>query len=350
MRVHFGGPDKPAGTLARLIGSRIDLVPAGGEIHWITYYFGNEELALELLAASRRGVRVRATIDASPRRPKVNARVSRMLGGAQGLADGFVALRHLLPCHVHEKLYYFSHPRPTVFAGSFNPSRDAADPPDLVRDIGDQDRGHNFLVEITDPAAVSFLCAHMNHMHVHPHGVLEQFGEALNATFASSDLGIAFYPRRKTGIHLDALRLPGIERVRIASSHFRDRSVARQLARLAAKGVQVEVLAHATARRVPGRIERLAVSAGIGFVRYARNDDLPMHNKFMLLEGRRLRAALFGSFNLTLTSRWLNHEVLMQSGDPEVFAAFDARWHEMMAETQAPQTLPAPREHPDGEV
>jgi len=48
-----------------------------------------------------------------------------------------------------------------------------------------------------------------------------------------------------------------------------------------------------------------------------------------------MRSALFGSFNLTLTSRWLNHEVLMLSSEPELFAAFDARWNEMMAEVES---------------
>ena len=57
-----------------------------------------------------------------------------------------------------------------------------------------------------------------------------------------------------------------------------------------------------------------------------------MHNKFMLLESATETSVLFGSFNLTRTSRWLNHEVLMRSGNLELVAAFSRRWHEMLAE------------------
>jgi phosphatidylserine/phosphatidylglycerophosphate/cardiolipin synthase-like enzyme len=108
--------------------------------------------------------------------------------------------------------------------------------------------------------------------------------------------------------------------------------MARLLAELARKGAKIEVLAHDTLRRVPERVERTLRSAGITFIRYAHPEGLPMHNKFVLLEDKSKRSILFGSFNLTKTSKWLNHEILAQSHDPDLFSAFAGRWDEMIAE------------------
>jgi phosphatidylserine/phosphatidylglycerophosphate/cardiolipin synthase-like enzyme len=333
MRVQFGGPDKPAGALASLLNECIENVPAGGEIHWITYYFGNLGLAQSLLAASRRGVRVYVDVDAHPRRPQVNKEVIRCLREFGSGSDARVReLKHIVPCHVHEKLYYFSHPRPVVYAGSYNPSCGEKDPPELVEDIGDQDRGHNFLVEIGEAAAVSFIRNHMQAMHRLPHGPLERFKDHLNAEHHSSELSIWLYPRRRSSPHIDVLNDRSLTRIRVAASHFRDPTIAHALGRLAAGGSIVEVLCHESLRRVPEAVERLLSASGVHCVRYRHAEGLPMHNKFMLLEGRSEVSVLFGSLNLTRTSRWLNHEVLMKTSHHSLLAAFLQRWKEMFAE------------------
>jgi len=265
----------------------------------------------------------------------VNAEVLRLLSGKAGLAEGLRAVRHVLPCHVHEKLYFFSHPVPVFYLGSYNPSRGAHDSPELLGDIGDQDRGHNFLVEIADGPPVAFLRAHLHAMHHHRHGMFERFGSDLNAVYQSSDLAIWLFPRRSSDVVPEALRRAAVDRIRIAASHFRDGSMARLLAKLAGRGARIEILAHDTLRRVPQRVERTLRSAGIAFTRYAHAEGLPMHNKFMLLEGKSKRSTLFGSFNLTRTSKWLNHEILLESHDPGLYSAFASRWEEMIAQAAA---------------
>ena len=333
MRVYFGGPDKPVAALAQLLLTCIEDVPPGGEIHWITYYFGNLQLAQALLAASRRGVKVAVVVDARPRRSEVNRCVIELLHGLGGVPNwGLRALRHVLPCHVHEKLYYFSHPHRAVYVGSYNPSRSADDPAALVEDIGDQDRGHNFLVEITDESAVSFLRNHMQAMQELSHDPLERLRRHSNAEYSSAPLSIWLYPRRRTTPHVEALKDQNLRIVRVAASHFRDPKIARGLARRAAAGAQVEVICHDSLRRVPPHIEHLLLSGGVRFMRYRHDDGLPMHNKFMLLEADGHTSVLFGSFNLTRTSRWLNHEILMKSSNSDLVAAFSLRWHEMHAE------------------
>ncbi|HTN95429.1 MAG TPA: phospholipase D-like domain-containing protein, partial [Nordella sp.] len=129
-------------------------------------------------------------------------------------------------------------------------------------------------------------------------------------------------------------------RIRIAASHFRDRSIARLLGRQVKDGASITVIAHDTLRRVPKRIEEFATAQGLDFIRYAHPQGLPMHCKFMLLEAEGVRRVLFGSMNLTLTSRYLNNELLVVLDDaPDIFAAFAARFAHMLAETRQFSTL-----------
>lgn len=93
---------------------------------------------------------MRVCIEGHPRRRHANQRViSRLADSFSGIGSGLSVSRHLLPLHLHSKIYCFSHPRPTAFVGSFNPSGNDPEDLELIADIGDQDRGHNMLVEVT---------------------------------------------------------------------------------------------------------------------------------------------------------------------------------------------------------
>ena len=145
--VHFGGPDMPAYRLRDLLEERIAAVPSGGAIDWVTYYFRDRRLAEALIQAQHRGVKVTVTLERSPRTASANKMVEAMLSGENGLGAGFRSLslpRVPTPVgivwkpHLHEKLYCFSHPKPTAFIGSFNPSGDSPeDQPEILREIGE---------------------------------------------------------------------------------------------------------------------------------------------------------------------------------------------------------------------
>lgn len=333
MRVHWGGPDCPPGALRDLLEERIDAVPGGGEIRWVTYYFRDQGLASALIRARRRGVTVAVAADARPRLAAANEPVRRRLEAPEGLGAGFRSVGHDLPVHLHEKLYYFSHPRPAVLLGSFNPSGTTPEDETVVREIGDQDRGHNLLVEATLPRLVSGLAEHASAIHRKPHGLLERFDSEYNQSLETGDASVYFFPRRSNDVAIRLLREIGSGgSVRIAASHFRDMAVARTLCALARAGVRAEIIAHDTARRVPIRIENACRASGISFRRYVHPEGLPMHCKFALLEAGDVRRLLFGSMNLTRTSRFLNHEILAVSTDARLFAAFRERWDSMAAE------------------
>ena len=329
--LHFGGPDLPARVLRDLLQQRIDAVPAGGSIDWMTYYFRDEALADALVRAHRRGVAVRLCLEKCPRHRLANDPVIRLLGDSHlGLGPGLVAVGHLLPLHLHTKLYAFSHPVPTAFVGSFNPSGNDPEDPRVVADIGDQDRGHNLLVELTDPPLVAALVQRVAKLHS-DNGAFRWRTEVAAAPIRSTNMEAWYFPLLHPNPLLNRFHTlgPGAT-LRIAASHVRDPFVLRKLAQLVRRKVEVTLLTGNTMRRTPRRADRYLVRHGIKVLRFADPTGLPMHGKFMLADNSGERWASFGSYNLTLTSRWLNHELLMFSADPQLWSQLDSRWSEML--------------------
>jgi len=331
---YFGGPDLPAGRLRDVLAQRVAAVPAGGEIDWVTYYFRDRPLAQELINARRRGVRVRVTLDSRPRTGHANNRVLVMLSGPDGLGQDLRALHHKpLPGlnwkpHLHEKLYCFSHPVPEALVGSFNPSGDDPEQePDIIHEILDQDRGHNFLVAIKDPNLVHGLVRHARHIQQCRHGFLERFDSAMNRPLSSGDTTIHFWPRIRPNPYSRLLQRFGSRAlVRVAASHIKGPGGVRDLVGLARRGARVEVLAENTHRRVPAKIESTLLRAGVKLMRFDHPEGLPMHNKFVLVEEGSERWTLFGSCNWTSRSRWLNHEIGVITSNRALFETFSQRW------------------------
>ncbi len=335
--VHFGGPDLPPRRLRDLLEERVQGVPPGGRIDWVTYYFRDRRLGEALLEARRRGVAVRLTLEGRPRTAHASDRVIARLAGPEGLGEGLRILRmwpvptppgKLRHAHLHEKLYCFSHPEPLALVGSFNPSGDdPEEDPAVIEEIRDQDRGHNLLVGFRDPHLVAGLRAHADWLRqTRTPGLLGAFARP-NRRLAAGGTEIHFLPG--IGRHPLLARLrelgPGA-RVRIAGSHVKGAGIVRALRDLARRVGAVELVAEDTERRVPARVEEDLRAAGIRFRRTADPAGLPMHNKFVLAEEGERRWVAFGSFNWTTRSFWINREILALSRDPDLFAAFDQRW------------------------
>ena len=331
--VHFGGPDMPAYRLRDLLAQRIAAVPSGGAIDWVTYYFRDRRLAEALLRAHRRGVKVTVTLEKDPRTTYANETVAAMLSGQGGLGSGFrsLSLRKIpIPFkpHLHEKLYCFSHPQPIAFIGSFNSSGDGfEDDRAIIDEIGDQDRGHNVLVGLADPLLVGRLVEHARLIHRARCLMLYRFSKNANQAVRGKDTEIHFWPRVRPHPVLQFLsRLGAKARIRIAASHMKGASVVKAIIELAYRGAAVEILAEPTLRRVPVEVEGMLTQAGISFRRVTHPEGLPMHNKFVLAEKGSQRWVMFGSFNWTDRSYWLNHEIGAISTNDQLFDAFARRW------------------------
>ena len=321
--IHYGGPDQPAGALRDLLKARIEAAPPGSEIIWATYYFRDQDLAQALVAAQRRGVRVRVRIEGKPRRERANDDVIATLRG--GLGDG-LRIHRSWPWsgHLHAKVYAFSGPRPEVLIGSFNPSGDAAPNPALIADIGDQDRGENLLVSFRDPQAAAALRRQAERLWLGKSG---RFGLPENRAVNLKSVRLYYFPRLRPDVVERRLgRLGPGDRVQAAISHMDDGPFARELADAARRGAEVDLVVHDTTRRVPDAVVRELSEAGAHVRRYCTPDGLPMHAKFVLMDRGGERSAWFGSLNYTIKSRLLNAEILARSTDPTVVGDLETRY------------------------
>lgn len=340
----FGGPDLPSGRLRDLLAEHIQAVPAGGSIDWITYYFRDRRLAELLLQAHRRKVKVTVTLEGNPHVPHANSAVIAMLSGAQGLGEGLRVLdlppimqipagKRVNP-NLHEKLYCFSHPTPVAFIGSFNPSGDdSEESPEIIDIIGDHNRAHNVLVGIMEPVLVEGLLNHARWVHGTQHGTLKRFFAKGNRTLCGRNTEIHFLPRAQShAVALFLRRFGDGARIRIAASHLNGISSINTLSKLARRGASVEILAESTLRRVSLKAERLLIEAGAAFRRVTHPDNLPMHNKFMLVEQNQQRWIVFGSYNWSTKSFWINQEICVISRDAQLFKTFADRWEVIEAQ------------------
>ncbi len=336
--IHFGGPDQPASRLRDLLAERIEAVPAGGAIDWVTYYFRDRRLAEQLLRAHRRNVNVTVTLEGNPHIPHANREVVSMLAGEQGLGKRFrtVCLPPRVPMpgrkmgnpNLHEKLYCFSHPKPVAFVGSFNPSGDdPEDRPDIIHEIGDHNRAHNVLVGISEPALVDGLVNHARWIHRARHRIFEPFFADGNRTLKGMNTEIHFLPRAQSHAAASFLgRFGNGARIRVAASHLNGTTSIKTMLRLARRGATLEILAEPTLRRVSLKAERKLTEAGIPFRRVTHPESLPMHNKFVLVEQNNQRWVVFGSYNWSTLSFWINQEICAISSQPQLFEAFAERW------------------------
>jgi len=343
--IFFGGGDRRPRILRDLLDERIKAVPAGGSIDWVTYYFRDRGLAESLLAAKRRGVRVTVTIEKNPRTSHANDAVSKMLAGKQGLGMGFRSLSLSLLSsrfrlgwepHLHEKLYCFSHPQPVAFLGSYNPSGDQPEEyPEIIREIGDQNRGYNFLVGLMEPQTVRQLIAHARYLHRAKANSSQRFCISNNLQLQTKKGRIFFLPRLLPHPAMQFLNSLGPDcSLKFVISHLKGPTMARKLAKLAGKGLKVEILADSTLRRVPESVEKIIRNAGISFQRLGGDSGLPMHDKFILIDGIKQQWVIFGSFNWTARSWWLNQEIGMISSDSGLYKAFASRWEELTARSE----------------
>jgi len=236
--------------------------------------------------------------------------------------------------NLHEKLYCFSHPKPIAFIGSFNPSgNDPEERPDVIRKIGDHNRAHNVLVGISEPALVDGLVKHARWIHRARHRIFEPFFGNGNRALRGTNTEIHFLPRARTHAAGHFLRRFGEgARIRVAASHLNGTTAVRTMLKISRRGASLEILAEPTLRRVPLKTEKKLTAAGIPFRRVTHAENVPMHNKFVLVEQKNRRWAIFGSYNWSTLSFWINQEICAISSEPKLFEAFAERWEILEAQ------------------
>ena len=324
--LHLGGPGERAGALRDLLAQRIRAVPSGGRIAWITYYFRDRGLAQDLIAAHARGVDVRVLLERRTRTRGANHAVIALLRAALGerlqLVDRSLALR------IHAKLYLFSGEQPCALVGSFNPSGDAEElEPEVIAEIGDQDRAFNALVSLSDASLVAWLFGEAARLRPSHFARLGRLPRLRVGSWSGGGDSFWFLPRAGVSPLLERIAELGAgARVRLAVSHLSGRIALGSLSALAARGVRVEALAESTERRVPRALEAKLRAAGVRFTRVEPSERVPMHAKFTLIEERGEREVFFGSANWSDRSFRRNFEVLARSRDAALFDGFASYW------------------------
>ncbi len=89
------------------------------------------------------------------------------------------------------------------------------------------------------------------------HGPWERYLPQNNKVLSSGNTRILFFPRSKWADFDDLF--DGLEAgnsLRIAVSHLNDRGICKRLFALSRRGVQIEIIAHDTQRRVPSWVEK----------------------------------------------------------------------------------------------
>ena len=284
-------------------------------------------------------------VEGAPRKRKANKAVARELGQRTGIGFGFHKFKppkwlgEAKPKpHLRSKIYVFSHPEPHVLIGSFNPSGNGVDDdPKIIEAIGDQDQGHNLLVEIHDRVIVKAMRRQVSRLRWLGWHALARNHPEHQRVFAGDDIRAWIFPRRRPGAIEPLFTMLGEgDRLRVAMSHIKTEHGLDLLCGAAKRGVQLHVILHHTHRRAPIETEDALRKAGADVLRYRHPLELPMHAKFMLMDrpsdpGSRVYST-YGSLNLNERSLLINHEVFVQDHCRDVFAQLEDRWNLIEAE------------------
>jgi phosphatidylserine/phosphatidylglycerophosphate/cardiolipin synthase-like enzyme len=268
-------------------------------------------------------------VEPNPRLTGANDRALSLLK-EHGLAGG-LRLRSRLGRvgQLHSKAYVFSHAQ-IALVGSFNPSSNGTSDDEALSEIGDQDRGYNLLLCLHEPELVSALRDYIAWLGSAGANPLDRFRRRLNRPAVSAATSLYFYPRIRTQlVEADIARLEKGDRIRAAVSHMKAGTFIAALQAARAKGVEVDLFAHSTERRVPSKLVKALTSRGISITRVGDCERIPMHNKFVVLSRSGRHHAWLGSYNYNAKSRWLNDELLIRTEDDEIVQSLRLRFEEM---------------------
>ena len=335
--IYYGGPDQAPRALRDVLKAKVDAAQPGSTITWATYYFHDQGLAESLVAAQKRGVRVRVRIEGSPRHAGANDTVIAAL--REGLGNNLKLNKSPFGIfHLHAKIYAFTGPPSSgatseVLIGSFNPSGDAAENPKLLADIGNQDRGENLLVAFRDPAVTAALTKEADRLWSGK--ATSRFSRRENRVVRLQSVRFYYFPRlRPDVVERRIARLGPGDSVQAAISHMDQGPFAENLAKAAKRGAQIDLVVHDTARRVPTGVVKNLTQAGVHVRRYCDPEGLPMHAKFVVIDDNGERSAWFGSLNYNVTSRYLNQEILARSTDASIVGNLTARFRVISKATE----------------
>ncbi len=341
-QIYFGGPDLQPNLLRDTLVHAIHQTPSGGEISWICYYLNDRAVLEALVEAARRNVDISIIVDANPRIIAINqssinflekhAQSSiKLIAASKKMAWEYVGVNW--HPHFHSKVYYFSHPTPHAFVGSYNPTAGQGELPiELINEIGDHSISHNVLVDIVNPFAVRHLKQYLTQMYRRWNRTFARLSTSHNQPYADQAWTINFLPSLRTHPALRLFdRIDPHATVKCAISHLKGPGMMRTLTKALKRSKNIEILLDSTNRRVSKDYLSFLRSNQIKFHQPNMPEHCLMHNKFILSQSKDVQEVLFGSFNWSTRSRYLNHEIVVSTTDAHVVKAFSDRWNQIMS-------------------
>ena len=332
--IYFGGPDLKKNALRNVLLESIQAVPAGGEITWMCYYLNEQSILNALINAAKNGVNITILIDKNPRTPDVNKESLSQLKKINEIK--LIALQkkpfweyfgiNWHP-HFHSKYYYFSHPAPHVYIGSYNPTAGINElGSEIINVIGDHSISHNLLVKINDISLVNQLQAHIYSLKKHITRYFARLLPSQNKAYKNENWEIDFLPRISRHPIISLMyKKDEHAKLKCAISHLKGPGIKKALL-YALRNKSVEILYEPSQRRVSNDYIKFLQNNGAIVHQPKLPDHCLMHNKFILYETQQDKKVFFGSYNLSARSRLLNHEIIASINDSEVFRVFNLRW------------------------
>lgn len=235
--------------------------------------------------------------------------------------------------HMHSKLYYFSHPRPHALVGSYNPTTDTqAIDAQLIKKIGDHTISHNVLVNIDNNKILTAILKYFRRIDSKHYRRWPRFCSSDNRIFRDSTWSVNFLPRLVTHpVNLLLKQNDNNAKILCAISHLKGPNIIKPLIKASERGKQIELILDSTQRRVPKKLLDQLELHNIKYKQLNSDQHCLMHNKFIIYKSNETHCVLFGSFNWSIRSWWLNHEIIVTTQDRNIISSFENRWQEMLA-------------------
>ena len=337
---YFGGPDKAKHTLRDILLNHIQKVPTNGKIYWMCYYFNEPTLFDALIDASNRGVDIKLVIEGNPRSPEINNACFEILSKQKNINIVTIISKPLWQylgihwhSHMHCKMYYFSHPKPCTLIGSYNPTSDMKHINSyLIDEIRDHTTSHNVLVKTYDNKVISNLLKYFD--KIYDGSSHHRFSKLNNINHTCPNWDINFLPRYKS--HPISNLLISNDKnanIKCAISHLKGPAIHGPLVKAIKSGKKVELILDSSKRRVNKHSLSNLQQNKIKYHLVTTDKHALMHNKFIIYQSEQEYCVLFGSFNWSSRSWWLNNEIIACCRDKTVIDAFEQRWTEMLAMT-----------------
>ncbi len=343
-QIFFGGPDLKKNLLRDVLLDQIKSSTPGSKIIWVCYYLNDPKIIETLNYAANNDIYVEVIIDADARCTDINHNFLKLIESTSKIHITQIKLKKFWQYlgirwnpHLHSKLYYFSSPQPKIMIGSYNPTAGSEHLNyQQLSEIGDHSISHNVLTSIPDTMVIEKFLTYITQLKSPILRKLSRFSQLHNDTHRFNQWSINFLPT--VSQHpIDRLLSENDENatIKCAISHLKGPGILHSLKQAIKKGKKIEVVLENSQRRVSKRHMLFLDKHHIDYHQPKSSEHCLMHNKFIIYKSDREHRVMFGSFNWSTRSRYLNHEIIACTDNSNFVDNFENRWQTLISYSDA---------------